>query len=73
MIYNEGLYVFTDKITDPQNYGAIIRSCLYFGVDNIFTGKKNHCPLSPSVSKASSGAVELTNISLVGISEKFLQ
>lgn len=57
--YAKGLYVFCDKITDPQNLGAIIRSSLFFGVKNIFVSKKNMSPLNSTVSKASSGALEI--------------
>jgi 21S rRNA (GM2251-2'-O)-methyltransferase len=57
--------VYTDKITDPQNFGAIIRSSLFFGVNSIFSGKKNNCPLNPTVSKASTGALELMDMVLV--------
>ena len=60
--YEEGLYVYCDKITDPQNFGAIIRSCLYFGVKGIFLSKKYSCSLNSTVSKVSSGALELMNI-----------
>lgn len=65
--------MYTDKITDPQNFGAIIRSSLFFGVKHIFSSKKNHCPLNPTVSKSSTGAVELMPISLVDKSEEFMQ
>jgi 21S rRNA (GM2251-2'-O)-methyltransferase len=68
-IFENGVYVYTDKITDPQNFGAIIRSSLFFGVKHIFSSKKNHCPLNPTVSKASTGAVELMPISLIDKSE----
>lgn len=52
-----GVYVFCDKISDPQNFGAIFRSSLFFGARTIFTGKKGHCPLNETVSKTSSGAM----------------
>lgn len=57
--YSKGVYVYCDKITDPQNFGAIIRSCLYFGVQNVFVPKKSVCPINSTVSKTSSGASEL--------------
>ena len=57
--YADGMYVLCDKITDPQNLGAVIRSCLFYGVKTIFLNKKNSCPLNPTVSKASAGALEL--------------
>lgn len=64
--FEDGIYVFCDKITDPQNFGAIARSCLYFGIKGIFTNKKNSAPLNTTVSKASSGALELMDIYNVG-------
>ena len=60
--YPEGLYIFCDKITDPQNFGAIIRSALFYGAKNIFISKKNSSPLNSTVSKASAGALELMEI-----------
>lgn len=71
-VFEEGVYVYTDKITDPQNFGAIIRSSLFFGVRGVFAARKNHCPLNPTVSKASTGAVELMPVSLVEKSEEFM-
>ena len=49
--------MFCDKITDPQNFGSIIRSCLFFGIKGIFTSKKNSAPLNTAVSKTSTGAL----------------
>lgn len=57
--YPSGIYVYCDKITDPQNFGSIIRSCIFFGVKNLFIPKKNCCPLNSTVSKTSAGALEL--------------
>lgn len=61
-IIPDGVSVYCDKITDPQNFGAVIRSALFFGATAVFTGKKNHCPLNSTVSKTSSGAMELVKI-----------
>lgn len=69
----EGISLFCDKITDPQNFGAILRSALFFGVSAVFTGKKHHCPLNTTVSKTSSGAMELMQIYGVSNSLEFLQ
>lgn len=52
------LWVALDEIQDPQNFGAILRSCAYFGVEGITTSEKARCPLTPTVSKASAGAME---------------
>lgn len=55
--YAPGLYIFCDKISDPQNMGAIIRSSLFYGVNTMFTSKKFSAPLNPTVSKTSAGAL----------------
>lgn len=39
--------------------GAIIRTSLFYGIKNILISKKNISPLNSTVSKASSGALEL--------------
>ena len=59
-----------DRITDPQNFGAILRSCFFFGVSNIVVGRKYHCPLNSTVSKVSAGALELLDIRMVERNEK---
>ena len=64
--------MYCDKITDPQNFGAMLRFCLFFGVSAVFTGKKPHCPMNPTVSKASAGAAELITTHLVENSTEFL-
>lgn len=54
--------VFLEKITDPHNLGAIIRSCHYLGVDFIVVDHYNRCPLSSTVSRTSAGALELLDV-----------
>lgn len=49
--------VFLDQITDPQNFGAILRSCYYLNINKILVNNKNKCPLNSTVSKTSSGAL----------------
>ncbi|WBW72004.1 mitochondrial ribose methyltransferase Mrm1 [Schizosaccharomyces osmophilus] len=56
------LYIYCDGISDPQNLGAIIRSSYFLGVQGILLSKKHNSVLSPVVSKASAGALELMNI-----------
>eukprot|EP00617_Octactis_speculum_P017859 CAMPEP_0185755530 /NCGR_PEP_ID=MMETSP1174-20130828/14008_1 /TAXON_ID=35687 /ORGANISM="Dictyocha speculum, Strain CCMP1381" /LENGTH=370 /DNA_ID=CAMNT_0028434103 /DNA_START=85 /DNA_END=1198 /DNA_ORIENTATION=+ len=51
-----------DEVVDPQNLGALIRSACFLGAEGVITSVKNSAPLSPSVSKASAGAMELVNI-----------
>ncbi|GAM20069.1 hypothetical protein SAMD00019534_032440 [Acytostelium subglobosum LB1] len=52
------LFVALDELWDPQNTGAIIRSCHYFGADGVVITDKGSSPITPFASKASSGAIE---------------
>jgi 21S rRNA (GM2251-2'-O)-methyltransferase len=53
------LWLALDQVVDPQNLGAILRTALFMGVDGVVTCSKGSAPLSPSVSKASAGAMEV--------------
>lgn len=55
---NHSCIFMLDQITDPQNIGAIIRSALAFGVDAIIIPEHNSPNETPSLAKASSGAIE---------------
>ncbi len=48
-----------DEVWDPQNFGALLRTAHFFAVRQIVCCAKNSAPLSPVVSKASAGAMEL--------------
>lgn len=72
-IPDRGLCVYLDQITDPQNFGAIIRSCYYFQIGCLLVGSKNRCPLNSTVSKTSSGALELIDIHSVADPLGFIQ
>ncbi|GAB6025231.1 Ribose methyltransferase, variant 2 [Chamberlinius hualienensis] len=52
------LWILLDKVHDPMNLGAILRSSYYFGIDKLIVTRSS-CPLTPVVSKASSGVMEL--------------
>ena len=47
-----------DRIQDPKNFGAIIRTAWLLGVDCIFISSKRSVNLAPSVIKTASGGVE---------------
>jgi 23S rRNA (guanosine2251-2'-O)-methyltransferase len=53
----EALAVILDEITDPHNYGAILRSCDQFGVDLVITRRRRIAKYAEVVSKTSAGAV----------------
>jgi 23S rRNA (guanosine2251-2'-O)-methyltransferase len=51
------LVVILDEITDPHNYGAILRSCDQFGADLVISGKRRNAKHAGIISKTSAGAV----------------
>jgi 23S rRNA (guanosine2251-2'-O)-methyltransferase len=53
----EALALILDEITDPHNYGAILRSCDQFGVDLVITRRRRTAKYAEVVSKTSAGAV----------------
>ncbi|GGN00974.1 23S rRNA (guanosine(2251)-2'-O)-methyltransferase RlmB [Thermus composti] len=50
------LLVALDGITDPRNYGAMIRSALALGAHGVVSEERRAAPLSPLALKASAGA-----------------
>ncbi len=52
----ELLLVLLDGITDPHNFGAIIRSAEVLGAHGVIVEERRSAPLSPTVVKASAGA-----------------
>jgi 23S rRNA (guanosine2251-2'-O)-methyltransferase len=56
------LLVALDQISDPHNFGAIVRSCVAFGASGIITLKDRAAPVTPAVVRASAGATERARI-----------
>ncbi|XP_071319289.1 rRNA methyltransferase 1, mitochondrial [Trachinotus anak] len=56
------LWLVLEGIQDPMNLGAILRSAYFLGVDGVASSLHHSCPLSPVVSKASSGAMEVLGV-----------
>ena len=56
------LFLVLDGIEDPQNLGALIRTSLCAGVTAVVTPERNCAPPAPSVSRASSGALEHSTV-----------
>ncbi|KAN0036093.1 hypothetical protein ACTA71_005394 [Dictyostelium dimigraforme] len=52
------LWLVLDELWDPQNVGAIIRTCSFFNIDGIVISNKHSSPITPTASKSSSGACE---------------
>jgi 23S rRNA (guanosine2251-2'-O)-methyltransferase len=61
-----GLLVALDHITDPQNFGAIVRSCAAFGADAVIVPQRRSAPVTAGAWKASSGALARTAVARVG-------
>ena len=57
--------VAVDGVTDPGNLGAIIRSCDGAGVSGILLPRHRSVHVTPTVAKASAGAVEYVPMALV--------
>ena len=56
------LVLALDEVMDPMNFGALLRSAYFLGCKKVVVCSKNSAPLSPVVSKASAGAMEVANI-----------
>ncbi len=54
---DEEKIVFIPKIQDPQNFGNIVRSGVFFGIRNFFFTKKGLNTITSSIVKTSAGAV----------------
>lgn len=54
-----------DEISDPHNFGAIVRSAVAFGVTGILVPKHRNAPVSGVVVRASAGATEHARIAQV--------
>ncbi|KAI6074443.1 rRNA methyltransferase 1, mitochondrial [Aix galericulata] len=56
------VWLVLEQIQDPMNLGALLRSAYFLGVDRVVTSQRDSCPLTPTVSKASSGAMEVFDV-----------
>ena len=53
----EALVLILDEITDPHNYGAILRSSDQFGVDLVISRNRRNAKNADTISKTSAGTV----------------
>ncbi len=56
--FDRSFFIVLDRIKDPRNLGAIIRSCEFFGVDAVIIPARRSAPLTETVWKTSAGALE---------------
>ena len=50
------LVLILDEITDPHNYGAILRSCDQFAVDLVVSRRRRNAKNAPVIAQTSAGA-----------------
>ncbi|MBL8952252.1 MAG: 23S rRNA (guanosine(2251)-2'-O)-methyltransferase RlmB [Myxococcaceae bacterium] len=65
LVKEPGIIVVLDSLQDPQNVGAIIRSANAFGAKGVVIAKDRAAAITGSVTKASAGATEHTQIARV--------
>jgi 23S rRNA (guanosine2251-2'-O)-methyltransferase len=51
-----------DRIQDPQNFGAILRSAAGLGATSVFIGRREQCPVNGTVALVSAGNLFKLNI-----------
>lgn len=54
-----------NELTDPQNFGSILRTADGLGVHGVIIPKHRACGITPAVAKVSSGAIEYVKIARV--------
>jgi 23S rRNA (guanosine2251-2'-O)-methyltransferase len=54
----DALVLVLDGITDPHNYGAILRSCDQFAVDLVVSGKRRNAKHADVIARTSAGAAD---------------
>lgn len=64
-------WALLDRVEDPRNFGAILRSAAAFGLSGVFFGQKQQAPVSGVVAQSSAGQCfrvplyELSNVNQV--------
>lgn len=66
------LVLFLDEVTDPGNLGAILRTAAAAGA-SVVLPERHAVGLTPTVSKASAGAIERVRVARVGNVAQFLE
>lgn len=56
------LILMLDGIEDPNNLGAILRSCDAFGINGVIIKRKGEAPLTPTVARVSTGAIAYVDV-----------
>lgn len=67
------LLLAIDRVTDPRNFGAILRSAAAAGVDGVFVPNQHMAPLNAAAIKASAGTATRVPIARVNDLPELLQ
>lgn len=70
------VYLILDRITDPQNFGAIIRSAEVLGIHGIIFSIRESVPVTDQVIKASAGAIfhlDICKVSNIAVTLDYLK
>jgi 23S rRNA (guanosine2251-2'-O)-methyltransferase len=59
---DKSVVVIVDSINDPQNFGAIIRTCAAFNVDAVIYKERNQVQITDFVAKSSMGGIAKVNM-----------
>jgi 23S rRNA (guanosine2251-2'-O)-methyltransferase len=60
--YDKATILIVDSINDPQNFGAIIRTCAAFGIKAIIYKERGQVPITDFVAKSSMGGITKVNM-----------
>lgn len=73
-IEDTDIIIMLDQLTDPNNIGAIIRSCSLFNCKTVIVSNDNAPDITGTIAKTASGALETVNyISVVNLSRALIE